>query len=67
MFRKKESKYADKSKTELKEQLQMLNYELATITEKRQLRSFSKEAHEISRELKHRKEMENNSIGRRGR
>ena len=36
MFRKKESKYADKSKAELKEQLQILHYELATITDKRQ-------------------------------
>lgn len=66
MNRNKEINYADKSKEELKERLHILDYEVATTKDKRQLKKFSKEAHEISKELKRRREMDNNSIGRRG-
>ena len=67
MFGEKESEYKDKSKEELKQRLHVLNYEIATTNDRKQLRAFSKEIHDISKELKRRRKMEDNLIGRRGR
>ena len=50
LFRKK-SEYALKSKKELKERLQILDYEVASVKDKKKLRSFYKEIKEIKKEL----------------
>ena len=66
MFFKKESVYAGKSKQELKERLQVLNYEVATIKDKKQLKKFYKEIEEIQKELiRIRKEEKESIAGRR--
>lgn len=64
MFFKKEFNFTGKTKEELKERLQVLNYEIATINDKRQLKNFYKEIKEIQKELRKIKERENIS-GRR--
>ena len=66
MFFNRESEYAGKSKDELKQRLQIINYEIATTNNKRQLKAFYKEIREIQRELRKIKEEENEQfVGRR--
>lgn len=52
MFSKKVNEYEGMTKEELKERLQIIDYEIASTRNKSKLKKFSKEAEMISKELR---------------
>ena len=52
MFIKKVNEYEGMTKEELKERLQIIDYEIASTRNKSKLKKFSKEAEMISKELR---------------
>ena len=64
MFNKENNKYEGMTKKQLKERLQILDYEIASSMSKKELKKYYKEIELINKQLRKIKEKE---IGRRGR
>ena len=64
MFGREKNQFEGMTKSELKERLHMIDYEIASTKNKRQLKKFYKEIESINKQLRKIKEEEHNQMKR---
>lgn len=64
MFGREKNQFEGMTKSELKERLHMIDYEIASTESKRQLKKFYKEIESINKQLRKIKEEEHNQMKR---